>query len=777
MSEKSLMTWLAYHAEREPDHPFIIAPNEGRTISYRGALQLAVGIAAFLQAQGLSRGSCIVLSAENHWVYFPLLAACADSGVTLLPLDPDLRQEEIGLVLSTVHPKLIITDSLPAGVIASVKHVSIEGLLNNLPKVTTESRRKLDLRAGTIDPCLLIYTSGSSGTAKIVMLTESALVADGSRIAQTYAISSDDRLYCVLPFHHMNATTLTGCVPLVAGATVVLGPLFAAENAKTFWKRVSELRVTVVSVVPSIMSVLLMMNPTGVGVGIGSLRFTFCGAAPLSANLWRKFENAFGIPVFQGYGLTETTCWGVGTPPDRPRVYEAVGVPFRDCEVEIDLESTAEVLFGDQRTGFDETSTAGRCTDTTEMVIGEILLRGPILMTGYFGNKRLTAQAIREDGFLRTGDMGFIDAGGQLHVVARKKEIIIKNGRNIVPDEVDATLNQHPSVVESKTIGVPDELVGEQIVSAVRLAADAGTGIPELRRFVKDRLAAYKCPDRYVFVGVLPKTSTGKIAVAELRERLTGAAVETRIRALNTWKYKRAQPSDLNALRTCMTRSVLWGEDSSFVAYWGCGRRSHTNDIDIMAMDRMREYISRASCPPATARLTLVLTDLHAEINSIPAQRARDYFAAVVSEARKRNVETVLLSELWRAIDRSLYDLEPLAEDQSLMEKAIERARKHSENGEPQLSARRYLAACRWDSEAMLARFPTSIFLTYNGPDDAGFLPDMPTLYIYSYRKKVSEKPWFCDGGPPTENVPGAGLEGSRSASASSPEPVTGTPR
>jgi hypothetical protein len=366
-------------------------------------------------------------------------------------------------------------------------------------------------------------------------------------------------------------------------------------------------------------------------------------------------------------------------------------------------------------------------------------------MAGYFGNARLTAQTIRKDGFLRTGDIGFIDDVGQLHVVARKKEIIIKNGRNIVPDEVDAVLNRHPSVVESKTIGVPHELVGEQIVSAVRVVPDTGTRISELRQFVKANLAAYKCPDRYVPVGVLPKTSTGKTAVAELRERLSGAAVATRIRALNTWKYKRAQPSDIDALHMLLTQSALWGEDLSFVAYWGCGRRSQTNGIDRMAMDRMCEYIARASLPPAAARLTLVLTDLHGEVNGKPPSRMSEYFAAVVSDAGERGVETIYLSELWAAIDRSLDDIEPVGEEHPLIEKAATRAAKHCENSEPRSAASRYVATCKWDSEAMLARFPKSIFLTYNGPADSGFLPEMPTLYIYSYKRKVSEKPWFCD--------------------------------
>lgn len=747
MCEKSLMAWLAYHAERGPERPLIITADKGSIdsiVCYREGFQVATDIVAFFEAKGLSRRDRVVFSAENHWLYLPLLAACAHLGMALMPLNPHLTRDEISLILSTIRPKLVIADSFPIGVTLSVERLSISEFLHAL-RSAANPKRALSVSGEVADPCLLIYTSGSSGHPKTVMLTESALVRNGAGIAQAYGISMNDRLYCVLPFHHMNATIVTGCAPLIAGATVVLGPLFGAENAKMFWIEVRRLGVTVASFVPSIMGVLLMVNGEGVEVDTGSLRFAFCGAAPLTADLWQRFETSFGIQVFQGYGLTETTCWAVATPLDRPRVYTAVGVPLPGCEVEIDLKATAEVLFGEQRAYGDETSEVDRRGEPFGTAIGEIMLRGPILMVGYFRDEKLTMQTFREDGFLRTGDMGFIDETGQLHIVARKKEIIIKNGYNIMPEEVDAALNKHPGVVESKTIGVPHELTGEQIVSAVRLVAGEKTGASDLHRFAKDHLAAYKRPDRYVFVGVLPKTPTGKIAVADLRARLSGAAVETRIRALSTWKYKRAEPSDVESLRRIVTRSLLRGEDLSFVAYWGCGRRNETNEIDRMAMDRMCEYISHASCPPAMVRLTLILTDLHAKINGKPAGRIEEYFAAVANDARERGIETIFLSELWAGIDRSIDDLEPVGEDHPLMGKATTRSRKHSENGSPQMTARLYLAACKWDSKAMLARFPESIFLTYDGPSDAGFLPAMSTLYIYSYRRNISKKPWFCD--------------------------------
>jgi long-chain acyl-CoA synthetase len=740
MIEESLFGWLTHHARNNPTQSCISVADGGRNVDYRQALELAEQIAAFLHAHDLCGRSRVVVfaAAGNHWVFLLLLAACLRSGVTLLPLDPDLHPDEVSAVLEKARPDLIITDSPVDSTYGSIDRVTIAELVRAI-EGSFEQQCNCGPGGGGRTAHLLIHTSGSSGNAKLVMLTESALVADASRVADRYHLSVDDRFYCVLPFHHMNATMITGCVPLVAGASIVLGPLFGANNATRFWPSVQAANVSIISLVPSILSVLLLLQSTRPCSGATALRFAFCGAAPLAADLWRRFEDGFGLPVFQGYGLTETTCWAVTTPPEGHRDYKSVGTPLPGCEIAIEVDPTGEVLFGDRHLA------AERASSGTAYVMGEVLVRGPVLMTGYLGQKKATAKVLRADGYLRTGDVGYVDPQGRLHIVARKKDIIIKNGRNIVPSEIDAVLSRHPAVAECRTVGLPHELVGEQVVSAVRFTRDAQVDVAELRRFARAELAPYKRPDRFVPVGVLPKTSTGKIAVAELRERLDGTAVETRVRALNTWRYKRAQPSDVEALRAALSRAVLWGEDVSFVAYWGCGRRARTNATDRLAMDRMCEYVAHATCASAGSRLTWVLTDVHARINGKPADRTAGYFESVIDDARRRQVRTVYLSELWTSIGRRLDDLAPAERDDPLLGRALARSIKHVERGDAELAARRYITACRWDSAAVSACYREAIFLTYNGPADAMFLPALPSLYLYSYRKGVSAKPWFCD--------------------------------
>ncbi len=737
MTSHSLLTWLGHHARSSPHDIFLASLATERTVSFAEAYNQAVAITATLRVKGLGPGDVVSLcTAPNHPIFIPLLAACAASGLSLLPLDPALHPNELSLALNTVNPRLVIAGRSALTQQRSAQDVTVAEFLDELP--TADAAPTRGAPRDVTEPCLLIYTSGSSGRAKIVSLTESALVANASRIMDRYSITSHDRMYCVLPYHHMNATMVTGCVPLLAGAATVLGPMFDANSARTFWRDAALNDISILSLVPPIMRALLTLG--GPRAELRNLRFAFCGAAPLDSSLWETFENTFQLPVYQGYGLTETTCWAVSTPPSHDRDYRAVGIPLPDCEVDVVSSTTSESQI--RAVGDHAKPTDIATWNPHSPEIGEVLIRGPIVMAGYYRDRRLTDKTVREDGFLRTGDLGFIDSAGQLHIVGRKKELIIKNGRNIVPDDIDSVLSTHPDVLEAKTVGIAHALVGEQIVSAVRLAPHAGATTADLRRFARANLTSYKCPDRFVVVGVIPRTSTGKVAVGELRKRLTGEAVDARIKLLNSWKYKRAQPSDVDGLRAALTRASLFGEDISFVTYWGCGTRSRINDIDRAAMDRMAEYIVQAALPPAATRLVLVLTDIHAQLNCKPLARVEDYFAAVAGEAAARGFSTVYLSALWASVGRSLESLQPASDSHYLVEVAVARAAKHAECDDVTMAARQYIAACEVDSEAMSACFPRSIFLTYNGPRDSGFLPRLPTLYIYSY-KKVSRKPWF----------------------------------
>src|SRR5581483_9854341 len=294
----------------------------------------------------------------------------------------------------------------------------------------------------------------------------------------------------------------------------------------------AEQGITIPSVTPSIMSALLKLaedEPPALPPG---LRLVLCGAAPLRADLWQRFQDLVGVPVHQGYGLTETTC------------------------------SADDLVFA-----------AGAGGEGASPV-GEVEIRGPLLMEGYYRNKALTRETFTADGFLRTGDLGCFDADGLLRIVGRRKEIIIKSGINIVPDEIDAVLRQMPGIADAKTIGLPDEVLGESVCAVcVPREGAAPPRTADVRRFVRERLAAFKCPDRVSFAGQVPRTPTGKARTGELRRIVNGELAAELLGRLDTWKFKRAQPSEREQILARIQAGLLSGRGIAFVAYWGCGTR------------------------------------------------------------------------------------------------------------------------------------------------------------------------------------------------------------
>ena len=718
----------------------------GRELTYAQLHDAALGLAARLRAQGIGRKAVVALVANDAMV-FPLLGACSALGAQLAVVDASLHPLEIGAVLDHAEPQLVLASGELAPRLAQPKRPAVD--LASLLASAAEPMAPEDAAPG--EAKLVIYTSGSTGSPKGVVLGERALLANARSVATTYALDARDRLLCVLPFYHMNALLITGWAPLLAGATTVVAPLFSASTARSYWAMAAEHRITIPSVTPSIMSALLKLAEDEPPALPPTFRLVLCGAAPLRAELWQRFQDLVGVPVHQGYGLTETTCWAAMTTPRhfaadapaRERVFETVGVPV-DCEIRIAATD---------RSADDLVFAAGAGGEGASPV-GEVEIRGPLLMEGYYRNKALTRETFTADGFLRTGDLGCFDADGLLRIVGRRKEIIIKSGINIVPDEIDAVLRQMPGIADAKTIGLPDEVLGESVCSVcVPREGAAPPRTADVRRFVRERLAAFKCPDRVIFAGHVPRTPTGKARTGELRRIVNGELAAELLGRLDTWKFKRAQPSEREQILARIQAGLLSGRGIAFVAYWGCGTRDGLVEVDHQALERLKEFVALAERQPYfRATLTLILTDVHAAINGKERTRAARYFGQVAAAAREHGFATVWLSELWRRagfeLDAFLAgELKPpqpaLASSEEFYKGLVERAAKHSELRAPEEAARLYYDACQLDAVAVERAFGDAVFLTYNGPDARPTLPRLPTMYLYSYKHKRTEKPWF----------------------------------
>ena len=755
---------LAKHAARAPSAPCVVHLESRTTVSYGQAWDAARRLTGLLADLGVGRRDRVVFAIRNHWLIFPILAACCARRAVLVPVDPDLHRDELAFILGDAAPVLIITGEAGLGPAASGRGVCVplsrllaavgDDRLSPASGAADPASDAADPASDAADPALMIYTSGTTGGSKCVVLTSANLLANAASLVSRYEVTAEDRFFCTLPTHHMNALMMTGMVPLTAGAAIVLADVLSFKNAKLYWRLVAEHGVTICSLVPSIMSLMLQLFPEGPRPAVPRLRLGFCGAAPLPADVWRRFEGAFGVPVYQGYGLTETTCWAVSSALERgegPQRWDNVGVPLTGCEVRID-----NTRVGDVETLLFETGERAARDAIEGYPSGEVLIRGPIVGPGYYKNPRLTAECTTRDGFFRTGDLGYFDGEGCLHISGRLKDVIIRNGANIFSREVDRVLGQHASVKECKTVGLRDELVGERVHSVCVLEEGHEVPVSTLRKWAQEHLSPHMWPDAVVRMGYLPAGAAGKVSTGTLRKILSGELAAELVGALNSWRYKRAQPSDLEAVGAVVQRALLQGGPISFLAYWGCGTRDTLSACDHDALLRLRDYIDGVRrIPQVPPTLTLVLTDLHARNNRIPESRQAHYFGAIREHAVPLGFETVWLSDLWARGGLSVDEIEQaLAEPEfdaswtaeALRARLVEQATKHVEQSrDPETAARFYYASCRREGALLAELYPSHLFTTYNHPDFDCLSPNLPRLYLYSYKEGTSVKPWFVD--------------------------------
>jgi acyl-CoA synthetase (AMP-forming)/AMP-acid ligase II len=304
----------------------------------------------------------------------------------------------------------------------------------------------------------------------------------------------------VLPLFHVNAQFVTTMLPMLIGAQVAMWDRFSASQ---FWERVAEFEPVTFSAVPTMLAALLHA-PGADEAETNTLRFVICGAAPLSPGLFRRFEEKFGVAILEGYGLTEGACTSTLNPFWGPRKIGSIGRAVRGQEI---------AVLGD-----DGHEVAGR-------EIGEICLRGPNIMLGYFRNEEATAESLR-GGWFHTGDVGFVDEDGYFFLVDRKKDMIIRSGENIYPREVEDALLEHPGVRAAAVVGRPDEVRGEEVHAVVVL--DEAVAVTDVEAHCRERLAPFKVPSSWDVVEELPKTATGKIDKKVLREQFAAGAVSER---------------------------------------------------------------------------------------------------------------------------------------------------------------------------------------------------------------------------------------------------------
>ena len=326
------------------------------------------------------------------------------------------------------------------------------------------------------------------------MLTHRNELVNAAMGAELLPLGPGDRVGMLLPLFHANAQVVTCLIPLMIGLEIVMWERFSAS---TFWDTVAELEPVSVSAVPTILAAVL--TAPGAPGPETSLRYVICGAAPLSVELLEAFQTRFGILILEGYGLTETTCISSLNPYYGHRRAGSIGLPVRGQEMKIVGKDGIPQATGEY---------------------GEIVIKGPNVMAGYLKNAEATSQTIR-DGWLHTGDIGYVDGDGYFFIVDRSKDMIIRGGENIYPREIEEVLYTYPGILECAVIGIPDPVRGEEVLALVTPKPNARLDLDELAAYTAERIARYKLPHRFELREDLPKTPTGKISKGPLREELS----------------------------------------------------------------------------------------------------------------------------------------------------------------------------------------------------------------------------------------------------------------
>ncbi len=346
------------------------------------------------------------------------------------------------------------------------------------------------------DDALLMYTSGTTGKPKGCVLSNRSVVAGGEYTSAAHELTAKDRVLCAMPLYHINGQIVTTVAPLVHGGSVVMPHRFSVSN---YWELVTRHRCTWINVVPTMINYLLQApDPRDRGYDISRVKFCRSASAPLPPELHRAFEEKFHIGIIETFGMTETNAPCFTNPYDRSK--RKIGSP-----------GTA---FGNEAKVIDPATGREQPRGTP----GELMVRGDNVMTGYYKDPESTAKTLEPDGWMHTGDLGYMDEDGFVFVTGRSKELIIKGGENIAPREIDEALMKHPAVLEAAAVGIPDANYGQDIMACVVLKPGTDCTAEALAAYSQQELGKFKTPKIIKFVSELPKGPSGKVQRLKLLE-------------------------------------------------------------------------------------------------------------------------------------------------------------------------------------------------------------------------------------------------------------------
>jgi long-chain acyl-CoA synthetase len=492
MNAGSVLTPWARHDPRRPAIVF-----EGRQLSYGELDDLAARVSAALRARGIGRGDRVALHLPNTPEFITCYLGIVRTGAIAVSINPSLIQPEVSFLLEDSGSRACFTteagrELIDDPALPALEHVVVcEGVGRpSLNDWLGESAPAATVFVDPGDPAVILYTSGTTGKPKGATLTHANVISNTWSTVHHCGYQPGDRLILFLPLFHVFGQNFVANAGLRAGAAIVLHRRFVLDKVIESIQRDG---VTKFFGVPAIYINLLA---AGITPGdLGQVSYEFSAAATLPDEIGARWQSQFGRPIFEGYGLTETSPFACYNHDFAPRP-GTVGTAIENFELRIVDDSDQPVEPG---------------------TWGEIVIRGPGVMQGYWKLAEQTAQALR-GGWFHSGDVGTMDDDGYVSIVDRVKDMINVSGFKVWPAEVEEAFYTHPSVLEVAVYGVPDSVRGESVAAAVTMRPDHSASAGELLAHIQTRVARYKIPETIDIVPQLPKGATGKILKRELRD-------------------------------------------------------------------------------------------------------------------------------------------------------------------------------------------------------------------------------------------------------------------
>jgi acyl-CoA synthetase (AMP-forming)/AMP-acid ligase II len=498
---------ISQHARLQPNTVYAVFPETQTVLTYQDLEQEVQEYVTQFHALGLVQGDTVSFMMGNGKTALMLFLSALYTGLIISPLNPAAGPEQIAYVLQHSDTKVVFISAASKSVVVNLEDKLPKGIQlidaheDHGPSWAKAFVSAIKLASITAqNDALLMYTSGTTGRPKGVVLTHENLIAGGMNTAVAHGLTNKDRGLCVLPLCHIHAQCVSVMASLVSGSSLVLPHGFSSSR---FWNWIIESRCSWFSVVPTIISYLMHQTSEGqrerIQLAPKKVRFGRSASAPLPPSLHAGFEEMFGVPIVETMGLTETSAQILSNPlPPQTNKYGSPGIAY-GTQVKVVSRSGQEVERG---------------------IEGELLVKGTCVMRCYYKNPKATQEAIDDQGWLHTGDLAIMDEDDFCFITGRIKELIIKGGENIAPREIDDVLYTHPAIMEAAAFGIEDRHYGQEVAACVVLATGKETTELELIAFCESKLGRVKTPKHINFLHDLPKGPSGKVQRLKLAAQM-----------------------------------------------------------------------------------------------------------------------------------------------------------------------------------------------------------------------------------------------------------------